>query len=98
MLREIGRDDVKTQCCGVSLVSSVCVAVVVLFSRHLKTVCRFTVSLHRSLFVDTQNSTCFFWMNVLLLLKMFYIVSSDDTGAGLCSAADKQYFVSIFSD
>lgn len=60
MLREIGRDDVKTQCCGVSLVSSVCVAVVVLFSRHLKTVCRFTVSLHRSLFVDTQNSTCFF--------------------------------------
>lgn len=57
---EIGRDDVKTQCCGVSLVLSVCVAVVVLFSHHFKTVCRFTVSLHHSRFVDTQNSTCLF--------------------------------------
>lgn len=84
------------------VIGFVCVVVAVLFSHHFKTVCRFTVSLHRSLFVDTQNSTCFswsnIWMNVLLLLKMFYIVSSDDAGAGLCSAADKQYFVSIFSD
>lgn len=60
MLREIGRDDVKTQCCGVSLVSSVCVAVVVLFSRHLKTVCRFTVSLHRSLFCRYTKLYLFF--------------------------------------